>query len=252
MHYQAQAVDRIHPIENASREAAETESLCLAPADSAPPWKRALDLILIVFTLPTWLTVMICLALWIKITSPGPVFFKQERVGFQRRRFMMLKFRSMKVNAETANHENYFDHLVQANCRMTKLDAVGDSRMIPGGRLLRASGLDELPQLFNVIVGDMSLVGPRPCTSPELKNYREPQYERFAAPPGLTGHWQVNGKNNTTFSDMVELDIFYSRNMSLALDLVIIAKTVPTLLNQLLEARRRGRNRAELKTTAAA
>ena len=250
MHYQAQAIDRIQRVDNPANERAKTADT-VASCSEPPRWKRALDLILILFTLPTWLTVMVLIAFWIKVTSPGPIFFKQERVGFQRRRFMMLKFRSMKVSAETQTHENYFDQLVQADCRMTKLDAVGDSRMIPGGRLLRASGLDELPQLFNVIFGEMSLVGPRPCTPRELKNYQESQHARFDAPPGLTGHWQVSGKNNTTFSEMVNLDIFYSRNMSLALDLRIMAKTVPTLLGQLREARGRAKNRAAITTAQA-
>ena len=250
MHYQAQAVDRIHRVANPGDARAENQTAeigCPPP----PRWKRALDLILILLTLPTWLTVMVVIACWIKVTSPGPVFFKQERVGFQRRRFMMLKFRSMKVSAETQTHENYFDQLVQSNCRMTKLDAVGDSRMILGGRLLRASGLDELPQLFNVIFGEMSLVGPRPCTPHELRNYQESQHARFDARPGLTGHWQVNGKNNTTFSEMVNLDIFYSRHMSLALDLRIMAKTVPTLLGQLRESRVRAKNRAAVVAAGA-
>lgn len=249
MHYQSQPVDRIHAVENNKRE--ETEGAAVASTET-PRWKRILDLILVLFTLPTWLTMMICIAFWIKITSPGPIFFRQERVGFRGSRFMMFKFRSMKVNAGTQNHENYFDRLVQANCRMTKLDATGDARMIPGGRLLRASGLDELPQLLNVLVGEMSLVGPRPCTPHELNNYQKWQRQRFDAPPGLTGYWQVNGKNKTTFSDMVELDIFYSRNMSLWLDLVIIVRTVPTLVGQVFESRGLAKNRINIKTAEAA
>ena len=150
---------------------------------------------------------------------------------------MMLKFRSMRVSTETQSHENHFARLVQTNARMTKLDAVGDPRLIPGGRILRAAGLDELPQLFNVLRGEMSIVGPRPCTPHELKNYKVSQHERFDAVPGLTGHWQVNGKNRTTFTDMIDLDIFYSRNKSLWLDLTIIAKTIPALVGQLQESR---------------
>ena len=99
-------------------------------------------------------------------------------------------------------------------------------------------GLDELPQLFNVLRGEMSLVGPRPCTPNEFRRYQPWQQERVNAAPGLTGYWQVNGKNKTTFTEMINMDIFYTKNMSLWLDLTIILKTVPAILGQVLEARR--------------
>ena len=118
---------------------------------------------------------------------------------------------------------------------MTKLDLSGDSRLIRCGRLLRASGLDELPQVFNVLRGEMSLVGPRPCLPNEFQRYQTWQQERVNALPGLTGYWQVNGKNKTTFSEMIDMDLFYANNMSLALDLKIILKTVPALMAQTLD-----------------
>ena len=124
---------------------------------------------------------------------------------------------------------------------MTKLDDLGDDRIIRGGCILRATALDELPQLFDVLRGEMSLVGPRPCTSQEYQRYERWQWERVNAPPGLTGYWQVNGKNKTTFSEMINMDIFYVRNMSVSLDLVIILKTFPALITQFLEAGRRHR-----------
>jgi lipopolysaccharide/colanic/teichoic acid biosynthesis glycosyltransferase len=142
----------------------------------------------------------------------------------------------MKVNAETLSHERHLEQLMEAERPMTKLDASGDPRIIRGGRLLRAMGLDELPQLFNVLRGEMSLVGPRPCTPNEFRNYRAWQKERANAAPGLTGYWQVNGKNKTTFTEMVNLDIFYSKNMSLRLDMAIILRTLPAIFGQLLEA----------------
>jgi lipopolysaccharide/colanic/teichoic acid biosynthesis glycosyltransferase len=108
---------------------------------------------------------------WIKIVSPGPIFYRQERVGFRRARFMIFKFRTMHANAETRTHEDYFAHLMRLDCPMTKLDLEGDSRLIACGRLLRASGLDELPQIFNVLRGDMSLVGPRPALPTEFQRY---------------------------------------------------------------------------------
>ncbi len=117
---------------------------------------------------------------------------------------------------------------------MTKLDAAGDSRIIPCGRLLRASGLDELPQIFNIMRGEMSVVGPRPCTVREFHAYLPWQQARVNALPGLTGYWQVNGKNRTTFNQMIEMDIFYSEHLSLGLDIKIILKTFSVLLDQTL------------------
>lgn len=202
-----------------------------------PAWKLALDIAAILIASPIWLTVMIGISIWIKLVSPGPIFFTQERVGFRGKKFKILKFRSMKMHAETDSHEDHFARLVESDQPMTKLDAAGDSRLIFSGRLLRATGLDELPQLLNVLWGDMSLVGPRPCTEPELSKYQMEQLERFDAYPGLTGYWQVNGKNNTTFSRMIELDVYYARHASLRLDLLIIFKTIPALLAQVRESR---------------
>ena len=204
--------------------------------DPVPRWKRVFDIVAILLSAPLWLTGMICISLWIKLVSPGPIIFRQERVGLHGRKFMMLKFRSMKVNAETDQHEDHFDRLVDSNRPMKKLDAAGDRRMIVSGWILRATGLDELPQLFNVLSGEMSLVGPRPCTPRELSKFQKWQLERFNACPGLSGHWQVNGKNRTTFSRMIELDIFYARNVSLRLDLVILLKTIPALFAQVSES----------------
>ncbi len=150
---------------------------------------------------------------------------------------MIFKFRSMKVNAETRTHERHFANLIGDNSPMTKLDAAGDPRLIPFGRLLRATGLDELPQLFNVIRGEMSLVGPRPCLPYEFERYEPWQQERVNAAPGLTGYWQVNGKNKTTFGEMIEMDILYSKHMSVLLDLLIMLKTIPAIIQQVSEAR---------------
>jgi exopolysaccharide production protein ExoY len=157
---------------------------------------------------------------------------------------MIFKFRTMHVNAETRTHEEYFAHLMQVDCPMTKLDARGDRRLIRCGRFLRASGLDELPQVFNVLRGEMSLVGPRPCLPTEFRRYQVWQHERVNAPPGLTGYWQVNGKNRTTFKEMMDMDIFYARNMSIGLDLIIMLKTVPALLEQVLESRIKSRGKS--------
>jgi lipopolysaccharide/colanic/teichoic acid biosynthesis glycosyltransferase len=207
-----------------------------APA-GVPSWKRILDITCILLSAPFWLPVVMILTLWIKLASPGPIFFRQERVGHRGRRFMILKFRTMKVNVETQSHERHLEQLIHGDRPMTKLDASGDPRIIPGGRILRATGLDELPQLFNVLRGEMSLVGPRPCTPHEFSRYQLWQHERVNAPPGLTGYWQVNGKNKTTFTEMINMDIFYTKNMSLWLDLTIMVKTFPAVLSQVMETR---------------
>jgi exopolysaccharide production protein ExoY len=202
-----------------------------------PRWKRVFDLTCVLLTLPFWLPLTIVVMVWIAITSRGPVFFRQKRVGYRRHPFMLFKFRTMHVNADTQTHAEYFFRLMEEDCPMTKLDAAGDPRLIAGGRFLRASGLDELPQIFNVLRGEMSLVGPRPCLPHEFERYGAWQQERVNALPGLTGYWQVNGKNKTTFSEMIAMDIFYARNMSVWLDLKIILKTIPALIGQTLESR---------------
>ena len=175
-------------------------------------------------------------SIWILVASPGPLLYRQERVGYRGRRFMILKFRTMHVNAETVCHEGYFEKLMQTDCPMTKLDICGDARLIRGGRILRALGLDELPQIFNVVRGEMSLVGPRPCTPHEFERYLPEQRLRVNAPPGLTGYWQVNGKNKTSFSQMISMDIYYGQQMSVWMDLMIILKTLPAIGMQVCES----------------
>ena len=220
--------------ENDSQVSAKNE---IAEARDTPLWKYILDITCILLSLPIWLPILVCVALWIKIASPGPIFFRQERVGLRGRRFMILKFRTMKVNVETQSHERHLEQLIHADCPMTKLDTSGDPRIISGGRILRATGLDELPQLFNVLRREMSLVGPRPCTPHEFQRYQAWQQERVNAAPGLTGYWQVNGKNKTTFTEMIKMDIFYTKNMSFWLDLTIMLKTFPAIFILLTESR---------------
>lgn len=198
-----------------------------------PRWKRALDLLLLVLSMPIWLPLMLLLALLLKCLSPGPLFYLQERVGRNGTPFTCYKFRSMKLNAVTRVHEDYLKRLIDTNAPMTKLDDRGDSRLIPMGRLFRSSGLDELPQLFNVIRGEMSLVGPRPCTPHEFQSAPGLLRARTAVPPGLTGYWQVNGKNQTTFREMLAMDDFYATHCSLKLDLKIIFQTLPSIFKQI-------------------
>jgi len=200
-----------------------------------PLWKRALDLGCILITAPLWLPIMAVAALVIKIVSPGPVVFKQERIGFHGRRFICFKFRTMKVNVATTVHESHLQNLIKSNKPMVKMDNKGDSRLIPLGSFLRATGLDELPQLLNVLKGEMSLVGPRPCTPYEYDCYETWQKRRFEAMPGLTGLWQVSGKNKTTFNEMIHLDVAYAQKISIWMDLKIMLKTFPVLFLQVKE-----------------
>ncbi len=206
------------------------------PKEAQHDWKRALDLTCIFISLPFTLPLMILIVLWVRMVSRGPALFRQERVGQNGNRFVLYKFRSMKMNAGTSRHETYLRHLVRSDSPMIKLDLLCDSRLIPGGCFLRAAGLDELPQLLNVLRGEMSLVGPRPCLPQEYGYFSERQRERFAALPGLTGSWQVSGKNQTTFSEMNVMDICYVREASLELDLSIMMRTPAALLGQMCQA----------------
>jgi len=203
-----------------------------------PGWKRGLDIFLILAALPVVVPLALVIAALIRAVSAGPVLFKQERVGYQGGRFRCYKFRTMQVNADTAVHQEHLNHLMRANIPMVKMDAQGDSRVIPFGALLRSSGLDELPQLLNVLRGDMSLVGPRPCLPYEYDQYLPWQKERFNTVPGLTGLWQVSGKNRTTFVEMIQMDIAYARNLNFWVDLKIIFKTIPALMVQMQDHRK--------------
>jgi lipopolysaccharide/colanic/teichoic acid biosynthesis glycosyltransferase len=203
-----------------------------------PGWKRALDIIMVLLAFPLLLPLALIIAGLIRVVSSGPVLFKQERVGYRGRRFMCFKFRTMVVNADATVHQGHLNHLMSSNVPMVKMDAQGDPRVIPFGALLRSSGLDELPQLINVLRGEMSLVGPRPCLPYEYNRYLPWQKERFNTLPGLTGLWQVSGKNRTTFVEMIRLDILYARNKSFWLDLKIILKTIPALIGQMRAIRK--------------
>lgn len=206
-----------------------------------PLWKRVIDVSFSLMALPILALFTLMMTVLTRLTSPGPVLFRQERVGYMGRRFICYKFRTMKARADTSSHQAHLAHLMQSNTPMTKMDAKHDSRLIPGAWILRASGLDELPQIINILQGQMSLVGPRPCLPYEYDAYLPWQRERFKAVPGLTGLWQVSGKNRTTFEEMIRLDIRYTKEKSLLMDLRIIVMTVPALLMQIGDTRR-GRN----------
>lgn len=211
--------------------------LCDPVAEPLPIWKRSLDIACCLAALPLLLPLVTVISVITKISSPGPVLFKQTRIGLRGKQFLCYKFRTMKMNAETTSHQAYLTELIGSNAPMVKMDTKKDTRLIPGGWILRATGLDELPQILNVLRGEMSLVGPRPCIPYEYENYTIVQKRRFASVPGLTGLWQVSGKNKTTFSQMIYLDIKYAHTKSLLLDLKIMFMTGPALLQQVIETR---------------
>lgn len=184
--------------------------------------KRVLDLVLVVITLPFWLPLNAVIALIIRITSPGePVIFTQMRTGKGGRRFHMYKFRTMVPNAEELKSE--YAHLNELQWPDFKI--TNDPRIIPIGRFLRKTSLDELPQLFNVLRGDMSLVGPRP-TSFGPETYKLWHTHRLDVIPGLTGLWQILGRAQLEFDDRLRLDIAYIERASIWLDINILARTV--------------------------
>jgi len=179
------------------------------------------------------------IGMFIKIVSPGPVLFKQKRIGHMGNSFRCLKFRTMAVNADTGIHQKHLHQLMNSNQPMKKLDGADDARLIPGGLWLRSLGVDELPQLINVLRGEMSLVGPRPCVAYEYEMFQPHHRRRCETLPGLTGLWQVNGKNRTTFEKMMELDLAYVERKSLFLDLKIMVCTVPAILIQVWDIKMR-------------
>lgn len=184
--------------------------------------KRVLDLLLVLITLPLWLPLNGIVALLIRFTSPGaPVMFKQQRTGKGGRRFQMYKFRTMVPNAEELKSK--YAHLNELQWPDFKI--TNDPRITPIGRFLRKTSLDELPQLFNVLRGEMSLVGPRP-TSFGPETYKLWHTSRLDVMPGLTGLWQIIGRAQLEFDDRLRLDIAYIERASLWLDFNILLRTV--------------------------
>jgi lipopolysaccharide/colanic/teichoic acid biosynthesis glycosyltransferase len=202
-----------------------------------PVWKRFLDLTCVAILLPLLLPLGCLIIIWIKMASPGPAFFRQNRIGLRGKEFMCLKFRTMVINADQGAHQEHLRKLMRKNGLTQKLECMGDPRIIPGGLLLRAMGADELPQLWNVLHGEMSMVGPRPCTPFECQLFCTEYQFRCLAPPGMTGLWQVSGKNRTTFEQMMEMDLYYVANASLLMDIKIMLRTVPAVLRLVWEMR---------------
>jgi exopolysaccharide biosynthesis polyprenyl glycosylphosphotransferase len=188
--------------------------------------KRSFDLFITVLGAIVLSPIFALIAIAVKLTSRGPILFKQERVGYHGRPFKILKFRTMVADAE--EQLQGLLHMNEATGPLFKIKH--DPRVTKVGRLLRTLSLDELPQLFNVIRGDMSLVGPRPPLPREVAQYEDWMLARLEVRPGITGLWQTSGRSELPFEDYVRLDLFYIENWSLAYDLFILAKTVPTLV----------------------
>ena len=192
--------------------------------------KRALDIAGSTAFLIAFSPVFLCVSALVKLTSKGPVFFRQQRVGEAGRTFMMLKFRTMQVNADPGIHQKYYEKYIQSGpseaAKNVVFKIVNDPRVTPIGHFLRRSSLDELPQFWNVLKGEMSLVGPRPPLQYEVARYKRWHRRRvLEAKPGITGLWQVTGRSRTTFDEMVRLDLRYARNNSVLTDLKILLAT---------------------------
>ena len=203
----------------------------LTPARISPSsrlLKRALDYAVALAMLIVLAPVMLLIALAIRLDSPGPVLFRQQRLGRDMHPFTVLKFRTMRADTDQQEHRRYIESIATHQAApndngLYKLDRSDSVTRV--GRILRKTSLDELPQLLNVLSGEMSLVGPRPCLDYETKEFAEHHFERFLMPPGLTGLWQVTARAKSTFAEALDMDVEYVRGWSLSLDLHLLLKT---------------------------
>ena len=196
--------------------------------------KRVIDLVLASLLLVGLAPLFVAVAVAIRLTSAGPVIFRQTRLGLDRRPFTVYKFRSMRVDADPDVHRQFLIHQVELDSTgqvdtIEHFKVVEDSRVTAVGRVIRRLSIDELPQLVNVVLGEMSLVGPRPDVAYSLDNYRPHHFRRFQVLPGLTGLWQVSGRSRLSYLDMLDLDVAYADSWSLAQDIKILLRTVPVL-----------------------
>jgi lipopolysaccharide/colanic/teichoic acid biosynthesis glycosyltransferase len=190
-------------------------------------FKRIMDVAIAGFLVLLMAVPLAIIAVAIKIDSPGPVFYPHARIGCNGKRFRMYKFRSMYVDAEKAKA----GLLSESDTDAPLFKMRNDPRRTRIGRLIRRFSLDEFPQLFNVIQGHMSLVGPRPALPEEAAQYTDYHAHRVVPVPGMTGLWQVSGRSLLTFEKMVEMDVLYARHWSLKLDIFILLKTIPVILS---------------------
>ncbi len=193
-------------------------------------FKRLMDIVVSLVGIIVASPIMLVAAIAIKLESPGPVVFRQIRVGQNGRQFSIYKFRSMYKDAEERKKELMAKNEMQGGVMFKMKD---DPRITKVGKFIRKTSIDELPQLFNVLIGSMSLVGTRPPTLDEVEKYKRGQWRRISIKPGITGMWQVSGRNNITdFDEVVELDLYYIDNWNLLLDIKILFKTVGVLFSR--------------------
>jgi exopolysaccharide biosynthesis polyprenyl glycosylphosphotransferase len=199
--------------------------------------KRCMDVAVSLIALILAGPIILLAMLFIKLDSPGPVFFVQKRVGLNGRTFRMLKLRSMRTDADPRIHRQYLRQLIKLGAA-TEVDAggkpvyklVNDPRITRVGKVIRKTSIDELPQFINVLRGEMSMVGPRPPLKYEVDEYEEWHFKRLNIRPGITGLWQVSGRSRLSYEQMIQLDIAYVENWSLWTDIKILFKTIPVLL----------------------
>jgi len=200
--------------------------------------KRVIDIIVALFGIILLSPIMIIIAIAIKLTSKGPILYNQKRMGYLGKPFNFFKFRTMRVDCDDRLHREYVKKLINGKNEEINLGTKGkphykiidDPRVTPVGKFLRKISLDEIPQFFNVLIGNMSLVGPRPPIPYEVTDYQNWHHRRILeVKPGITGLWQVTGRSRTTFDEMVRIDINYAENWSLLLDLKILLKTIQTI-----------------------
>ena len=191
--------------------------------------KRMSDVILSIIGLIILSPIFLLLALFVKLDSKGPVFFAHTRIGKNGKKFKMYKFRTMYENAEDMIKDFTPEQMKEwkENYKLTN-----DPRVTKVGKILRKTSLDELPQIINILKGELSIIGPRPVTNPELEKYGNNKDEFLSVTPGLTGYWQANGRSNTTYEQRMEMELYYCKNMSFLLDLKIFFKTILTVLKR--------------------
>lgn len=199
--------------------------------------KRAIDVLFAAAALVALAPVLLLIALIVRLDSPGPALFRQERLGRNRGPFVMLKFRTMWQDADDAFHRDAVHKTANGIRTETSngkhvFKSLEDPRITRVGKVLRATGLDELPQLINVVRGEMSLVGPRPAVPYELPYYKDWHHYRFAVLPGITGLWQVMRSTGTDFEDMMRLDVQYTAAGSIWQDLKLMAMTIPAIVKE--------------------
>ncbi|OWV76394.1 exopolysaccharide biosynthesis protein [Rhizobium sp. R339] len=194
--------------------------------------KRAIDLLIAVTALVLLSPLLLIIAVIVKLSDRGPVFYSHTRIGAGGAAFGCLKFRTMKTGASAQLAELLQNNPAARIEWETTRKLKDDPRITAVGDILRRSSIDELPQLINIVRGEMSLVGPRPVTAEELPRYGEHVWAYMAVRPGLTGQWQTSGRNDVSYEHRISLDVHYINNWSLARDFVIIAKTIPALFSQ--------------------